>query len=389
MKSIQADAQVAVKEAEGQSVFKFGYNASLDGIRGISILAVMIYNARMGLAEGAFIGVTLFFVLSGFLITMLLVQEHDRSAKISLKSFYYRRALRLLPALVLLLLFCCAYAAILQPGEKAVRTYNGAFYALFYVLNWAQVESQTSSIGALSHAWSLSVEEQFYLVWPLLLSGMLSIGMKRKAIASFIFALISISIIWSAYLWRETGDFLRPYVGSDARAAELFIGCLAAMLVSWGVIRQTKRVRLIIGLTSAASAAAILYAMAKMELYSAFTYSGGFALVALGTAVIIVNALLFPSRLTRLLEFPPLVWMGKVSYGLYLWHFPVFETTRQILGNRNLNPFLYQSVRFGAVLALAAASFYILESPFLRLKQKYSAATHRQPEIPADISLAR
>jgi peptidoglycan/LPS O-acetylase OafA/YrhL len=218
---------------------------------------------------------------------------------------------------------------------------------------------------------------------------MLSIGMKRKAIASFIFALISISIIWSAYLWRETGDFLRPYVGSDARAAELFIGCLAAMLVSWGVIRQTKRVRLIIGLTSAASAAAILYAMAKMELYSAFTYSGGFALVALGTAVIIVNALLFPSRLTRLLEFPPLVWMGKVSYGLYLWHFPVFETTRQILGNRNLNPFLYQSVRFGAVLALAAASFYILESPFLRLKQKYSAATHRQPEIPADISLAR
>src|SRR5262249_40191010 len=150
--------------------------------------------------------------------------------------------------------------------------------------------------------------------------------------------LISASIAWSAWLWQTGENYQRMYAGSDTRASELLIGCLTALLVHWGVIPQTKRIRNALGLISVFSIAAIFYAILRVPYTSGFLYCGGFALIALGMAAIIVNILLFPSRLLPALEFPPLVWIGKVSYGLYLWHFPIFYGSKQTLEGR-LNVF--------------------------------------------------
>jgi peptidoglycan/LPS O-acetylase OafA/YrhL len=364
------DMLTAEKVADDR-VFELGYSPALDGIRGLAIIAVLAFNGHLSWARGGYLGVTIFFALSGFLITSLLLQEYHQSARISLKNFYYRRALRLLPALLALMLFISVYAAVLQPREKAVTSWKGVFYTLFYVANWAQIGEGASGIGALSHAWSLSVEEQFYILWPVLLLLLLRCGLKRQWIVGFFLFCISASVIWSARLWLGGTPELRMYFGSDTRAAELLIGCLAALLVDWGMIRQTRASRNALRWISAASLAAIGYALIRLSVEAGFLYCGGFALIALGTAAIVVNALLFPSRLTRAFEFSPLVWTGKVSYGLYLWHYPVFEATRQLLEGR-LNPVLYEVLRFGSVFLVAAASYYIIEKPFLKRKQRFS-----------------
>lgn len=350
-------------------VFELGYSPALDGIRGIAILAVLAFNGHLQWAQGGYIGVDIFFVLSGFLITSLLLQEHRQNARIRLKNFYYRRALRLLPGLFALMLLVSVYAALLQSKEKAMTTWKGVLYTLFYVANWAQIGEGASGIGALSHAWSLSVEEQFYILWPVLL--LLGSGLRRGWLVGLLLFCLSASILWSAWLGSEGAPYLRMYFGSDTRAHELLIGCLAALLVHWGWIGHSKASRTGLGLISVASLAAIGYGLTSLSVKSSFLYCGGFALIALGTAAIIINALLFPSPLTRAFEFSPLVWTGKISYGLYLWHFPVFEAARQLLEGR-LNPVLYQALRFGLVFMVASASYYLIEKPFLKRKQRFS-----------------
>jgi len=357
--------------------FELGYSPSLDGIRGISILVVMAFNAHLPYVEGGYIGVSIFFVLSGFLITSLLVQEYDRTSSISLRNFYYRRALRLLPALFALMLMVSAYAAVLQPREKAITTWKGVLYALFYVANWAQIGEHGVGIGALSHAWSLSVEEQFYILWPLLLIVLLRFGWKRKWIVSLLLVLISASVIWSAWLWSGGSHHLRMYFGSDTRANELLIGCLTALLLHWGVVpSQSREVRNAFRLISFLSAAAIIFMIIKIPVFSGFLYSGGFALIAIGTALIMIDVLIFPSRFSKALEFQPLVWMGKVSYGLYLWHFPIFEALRQKFEG-HMNVIAFEVLRFGIVFIVAATSYYLLEKPFLKLKQRFNPAGKR------------
>jgi peptidoglycan/LPS O-acetylase OafA/YrhL len=359
------------EKVAADSAFELGYSRALDGIRGVAILAVMAFNGHLQWAQGGYLGVDIFFVLSGFLITSLLLQEQRQSARISLQNFYYRRALRLLPGLFALMLFVSVYAALLQSKEKAMTTWKGVLYTFFYVANWAQIGEGASGIGALSHAWSLSVEEQFYILWPLLLLLLLRSGLRRGWIVAFLLFCISASILWSARLWFEGAPHLRMYFGSDTRAHELLIGCLAALLVHWGVIGQGKASRQALRWISVVSLAAIAYALTSLSVKSGFLYCGGFALIALATAAIIVNLLLFPSQLTRAFEFSPLVWTGKISYGLYLWHFPVFEATRQLLEGR-LPPALYEVLRFATVFMVAAASYYVIEKPFLKRKQRFS-----------------
>jgi peptidoglycan/LPS O-acetylase OafA/YrhL len=365
-----SDKAVSLKREDAAKAFTLTHNPSLDGIRGVSILLVLAFNAHFASFRGGYIGVDIFFVLSGLLITSLLIQEFRQTSEISLKNFYYRRALRLLPALLALSGFCAVYAVVFQPREKAIMTGKGILYTLFYVANWAQTGRPDSGIGALSHAWSLSVEEQFYICWPLLLILVLHLNWQRRRIAALLIFLSSVSIAWSAWMWYSGSHYLRLYLGSDTRAYELFIGCLAGLCLHWGIIPQTKAAQKAFGLVSAISIVAISYAVITMPVDSGYLYCGGLALIALGTAVVLINVSLFPSRLNRFLEFPPLVWIGKISYGLYLWHYPAFEASRQMLAGR-INGILYELLRFGAVFILATASYYFVEKPFLKLKQRF------------------
>lgn len=351
------------------SALDLGYVPALDGLRGIAILVVMAFNGHLLGMQGGFVGVDIFFVLSGFLITSILIQGRDRSSGMGLKNFYFRRALRLLPALFALMLFCVVFALIFQP-EKASNTLKGVLYTLFYVANWAQSPPMEPGIGPLSHAWSLSVEEQFYIVWPLVLLVLMRIKSKG-VVLTILLSLITASVAISVWLWQAQVPFLRMYFGSDTRAHELLIGCVAAILLFWGAFQNTNRLKIAFHLLSGISIVGILLSLFLIRHNTAFVYNGGFALVCIGTAALIIDIVVFPSKLSRSFEFAPLVWIGKISYGLYLWHYPIFEASRRLFDGR-IPPILYQVIGVLTTILVATASYYLLEKPFLRLRRRFA-----------------
>lgn len=358
--------------------FEFGYSPSLDGLRGIAIIAVMAFNGHVAGMRGAFLGVDMFFALSGFLITCVLLQGYSQTSGIGLKTFYLRRAFRLLPALFGLIVFCIAYALLFQQGENASATLNGVLYTLFYVANWAQAPPFEPGIGPLSHAWSLSVEEQFYIVWPLLLLVLLKLNRKAITVAVLLI-LITASILTSVLMWDQGVPHLRMYFGSDTRAHQLLIGCLAALLLSWGSLRATQNLGKFLHAASAFSVVGILLSFSFARHTGAFVYNGGFALVSLGTTILILDLLLFPSGMSRVLELRPLVWIGKISYGLYLWHYPIFEASRQVFEGR-LHPILYSAIGVAGTVMVATASYYLVEQPLLSFGRRFGTknrSSHR------------
>jgi peptidoglycan/LPS O-acetylase OafA/YrhL len=368
--------------AEPVNGFELGYRPALDGLRGVAILAVMAFNGHLAFVRGGFVGVDMFFALSGFLITCVLLQAYSQTSSIRLKDFYVRRALRLLPALFLLIACFIAYALIFQDGDRTSTTLRGVVYTVFYVANWAQVPPMPPGIGLLSHAWSLSVEEQFYILWPLLLILLLKLKNKRLVLAILGF-LTAISILTSVLLWNAGAHHLRLYFGSDVRAHELLIGCMAALLFSWGAFQQTPRLKRTLHAASGISLVAILLSFYLVRYDEAFVYNGGFTLVAVATTLLILDLLLFPSRLSRLFEIAPLVWIGKISYGLYLWHFPVFEISRKLFEGR-LGPVPYQTAGVLATLLIAAASYYFLEQPFHRLGRNWGSKPTNAPLLTSE-----
>jgi peptidoglycan/LPS O-acetylase OafA/YrhL len=363
-------------DTPAQAGFRLGYRPSLDGLRGISILVLMTYNAHVSFVRGAYIGVDIFFVLSGFLITSLLVEEWERMGKIGLKQFYVRRALRLLPALFILILVCCAYAALFQPADKAAITYKGAIFTIFYSANWVQAYT-LEGIGAFSHAWSLSVEEQFYVLWPLLLVGMLGRGWRRRSVLVLVSLLILAAFTWRAALQHNGAAYLRLYLGLDTRADALLVGCLLGLLVSWNLLPATRRVTRTFRVLAVVSIPFLLFVITQARAGSDYMYYGVFTLVAIAAAVLIFEALGARSSVAvRVLEFPPLVWVGRLSYGLYLWNFPIFEALKEkTLAQLHLPPVVSLPLRFAVVFAVASLSFYLLEKPFLRLKKRFDVET--------------
>ena len=358
-----------------------GYLPSLDGLRGISIIAVMAFNTQLLCIQGGFVGVDIFFVLSGFLITALLVQNFHRTSGIGIKHFYFRRALRLFPALLALLLFYAAYALLFQPFDKAVTTLKGELYTLFYIANWVQVPPISYHMGGLSHTWSLSVEEQFYIIWPLLLLLLLKLNSKRVIII-ILLSLVTISVSLNVWFWQTGIPFLRMYFGSDTRANEILIGCIAALLFSSGIFKRVENSKLARRFNfvkwtfhSAAfiSLVGILLSFFYARIDQEFLYNGGFVLVSISVACIILDLVLFPSATSRVFEFAILVWIGRISYGLYLWHYPISEASRQLFDGRT-SVLFYQVFGLVVTFMVAAASFYLLEQPFLKLKHRFGAS---------------
>lgn len=186
----------------------------LDGVRGIAILAVFLNHTQPTLS-GGFLGVDLFFALSGFLITGILLNEFNRTGSISLRSFYYRRALRLLPALVVFLLVCAPWAH-----------WQATTATMFYFANWHSFEF----LGPLVHTWSLSVEEQFYIAWPVVLLLLLRLKLSKTAIAAGLITIIALIFIWRLYLLKSGASWERAYKGTDTHTEGLLIGCVIALV---------------------------------------------------------------------------------------------------------------------------------------------------------------
>jgi peptidoglycan/LPS O-acetylase OafA/YrhL len=353
-----------------KSKTNFGYEPSLDGVRAIAVFLVMAQH--LGYVHAGGLGVDIFFVLSGYLITAILISEFAATDGISLRKFYARRALRILPAVLLLLIVINIFVAVFETSAQASRVRWDSLASLFYVANWLRAFSH--DIGILGNLWSLSIEEQFYLLWPVTLLFFLSRQLSLKKII-FITALAIVLVNADRiYLYHGMDSFNRIYNGLDTRADALLVGCVLGLS---GYQIFSARVFAILGLLGAAFVAYVLFfaypVSASFQVPFGLTIGG--TLFAIGVALFLAGILSNPASIpAKLLRLPPLVWAGRLSYGLYLWHFFVFAF---IAGwfrgyQARLIPF-----QLFATFGIAALSYYLIERPCLKLKKKFSVVKTR------------
>ena len=284
---------------------RLSYTPALDGIRAVAVLLVLGYHARVPITPGGFIGVDLFFVLSGFLITRILHAEAMGTGTIAVGRFYLRRARRLYPALLLMLAVYLCFAGTFWPGINHARD---ALLAALYLTNYSILVLAAPVI--LTHTWSLAVEEQFYLLWPWLLRTLRGARLVQVLIVAYI----------AITLWRigwtlQTGQYVSPYVRFDTRASGLIAGALIAL-----VPVQLSRPRLMLLL-----AALLLAALNAVSRWASLDFLiHGITIAEFGAALMIIAALQAPG----LLAHPALAFIGKLSYGMYLWHYPLMRIVR-------------------------------------------------------------
>jgi peptidoglycan/LPS O-acetylase OafA/YrhL len=338
---------------------------SLDGIRGLAVLSIMFFHAGATWFRGGGIGVDVFFVLSGFLITGLLLDEHRVTRRIRLRSFYARRALRLLPALLLVLAALLLWSLVGDLGAvQAGELRRGLVFTLCYAAN-LQVAflGELPLYGLTDHMWSLSIEEQFYLIWPLVLALLLRSGVRVRSILLGVLLAAAAGALWRAHLWHGPADVKRVYYGPDTHADGLLIGCALALLASR---RPLPRMPLL-----AVAGGLFLIGQVRFDNHlGSFGYEGGYLLTALAAAAVLTGVVGAPdARPARVLSWRPLVAVGRISYGLYLWHWPIFLILNG--GRVHLDWLPLQLLRFAVTFAVATASFVLLERPALRLRTRF------------------
>ncbi len=354
------------------------YMPGLDGLRAIAVLAVMAYHANLPLSDGGFLGVEVFFVLSGYLITSLLLLDWLDDGRLNYGNFWLRRARRLLPALWLLLLLVPVMARLVAP-DALYRLREDVPAALAYVTNWVYILRKISYFEQfgrpplLRHLWSLAVEEQFYLTWPLIFTGLMLMGgdfrqpkrlLRRFAVAAVVLALASAA--WRAYLYVPYSDPSRPYYGTDTRAAAILFGAAFAALWRPHRLRENTHLRArsrrwaeVLGWGGLAG---LLVIFARVNDYTPFLYYGGFLLVDAATLAVIAAVAHPDTTLGRLLGHPLPRWVGLRSYGIYIWHWPIFAVLRP--GEDWQAPLLVAvAVQFALTFAIAEASYRWLEHP--------------------------
>lgn len=351
--------------------------ASIDGLRAIAVVAVLFYHAEVAWLPGGFLGVEVFFVVSGYLITALLLGEIDRTGSVDLREFWTRRARRLLPALGFYLLGSLVLA--LAIADDVVDDFvDGSWAAVFYVANWYAVFNDISYTDAfgrpsfLHHLWSLAVEEQFYLVWPLLmLGGLRYLGRRRMIIAIGVGVVASTALMW--LLYQPLQDPLRIYYGTDTRAAGLLVGAgLAFVWRPWEhptrrpEIEQRRKL-VAFALTAVGLAgvirAFIVYDLSPIEADPLFR--GGFLVTSLSTAALIAGLVLARTTLSGALSGPLMRWLGSRSYGIYLWHWPIFMVTRARI-DTDLDGVVLLVLRFALTFVVAEVSYQLVEQPLRR-----------------------
>jgi peptidoglycan/LPS O-acetylase OafA/YrhL len=361
------------------------YVPGLDGIRAIAVIAVVLYHLKAPFADGGLLGVSVFFTLSGYLITSLLLGEFQRSGRIDLKGFWVRRARRLLPA-IFVLLPVVALATLATRPEKFVAVLRDGVFALLYVSNWATILrgddyfQRFSGPGPLDHLWSLAIEEQFYVVWPLAVAGVLAAVAWRArkqagnamrsgtsawlAAVAFVLAAASTWAMFAAYD-PSADNNTRAYEGTDTRAAALLIGALvAALLPLHRVARLGGAARIALDVLATAGLAVVLGCIAITDEYSPFLYRGGEVLLAIATSLLVLGASHPQTLIGRVLALGPMRWIGARSYGIYLWHMPIAAFVPEVLFEQH--PLLCGAISAGLIVALATISYHLVEDPVRR-----------------------
>jgi peptidoglycan/LPS O-acetylase OafA/YrhL len=348
------------------------YLPGLDGLRAIAVVAVIGYHVGVPWLEGGLLGVGMFFTLSGYLITMILVREWDRTGGIDLRNFWVRRARRLLPAVIVLLLVVLAATALVAPWDLGTRLWE-SLAAMLYVSNWTTIAAGVSYFdrfggpGALDHLWSLAVEEQFYVVWPLLFLGLLRAWRGRLSrVAQATLVLAALSFVLMAVVAVPGFDNTRAYEGTDTRAGGLLIG--AAVAMAWRPDRLTARIapraRLVLDGIGVVALGTILWLFVATAQHSMWLYRGGILTLSIATVALVAVVVHPASRLGNALGGRSLVWIGERSYGIYLWHLPIIAFTPAAVWADQ--PLLRAGMQVALAFALAAVSWTYLEDPIRR-----------------------
>ena len=355
---------------------------ALDGLRAFAVLGVLAYHGGVPGMVGGMFGVDLFFVLSGFLITRLLLAEQLASGRIRLGHFWGRRARRLLPPLLLTVAGAMASARWAGSGVSIPEVRGDALAAIGYVANWRFVFSGQGYFqrygppSPLLHTWSLGVEEQFYLLWPLVVVALARRGgAARVARWAATGAVVSGALM--ALLHHVGVGESRLYYGTDTRAQALLVGATLAGLLAWGATgsagglwgRVLGRVRSGSSLSAWVAVAGLAWMFHAVGGASGWCYDGGFFVVAVAAVVVLATVVGQPgSLLARILSWRPLVGLGRISYGVYLYHWPLFNW---LDGARvGLTGWALTGVRVAATLAVATASYLVVERPIRRLGRR-------------------
>ena len=343
----------------------------LDGLRGVAVMAVIGYHLNLGnFLPAGFLGVDIFFTVSGFIITALMLQEHAQTGRIDFAAFYLRRARRLFPAALCMLLLLVPLTPLLQPSALP-RLREDLPAALFYVSNWWQIVAQQSYFEAidqprlLQHLWSLAVEEQYYLLWPL--AAMWLLGWASRTGLGISATLIALaSTAWMAWLYVnqiDGGDPSRVYLGTDTHLMGLLAGsALAAWWNPWKIRMASLASDELLNLAGTAALAALIWGMAETHEGMSELYQGGFLLAVMLTCVVIGAATREGTWVAFLLSTRPMLWLGARSYSLYLWHWPVVVWLRPSPQADALELAWVNAARLVITLLCAEASYRWVET---------------------------
>lgn len=348
---------------KNRSKMQNNYIEGIDGLRALAVLMVFAYHLRLPFAKGGLLGVTVFFVISGFLITRILITEIDDTGGIDLKHFWVKRIRRLLPAVLtmvtLLIFVSAAFNRILF-----TKACQDLLPAIFGYSNWYQIFNQVSyfeSAGApspLTHCWSLAIEAQFYLLYPLLLLVLARFQERKKLTVGVTLglAVVSLGLMW--ILFDPAKDPSRVYYGTDTRAFSLLFGGLLAQAVCWSDVEKKIHgiVRDVIGILSLAG---LFCMMIMIDGYSSFLYQGGQGIASLLTVLVIFAVLNEDSILNRVLSLNLMGWIGECSYGIYLWHYPIIL----LISNGKKSSWWMIIPELLLTGILSALSYYFVETP--------------------------
>ncbi|MGF9648074.1 acyltransferase family protein [Pseudarthrobacter oxydans] len=340
------------------------FRPDIEGLRAIAVLLVVLDHAGVPGLQGGYVGVDVFFVVSGFLITGLLLKGAERSGRISIVGFYARRARRILPAATLVLAVTVVSSFALIGGTRAARTAEDGLWAALFASNFREISQGTDYWASnlpqspLQHYWSLAIEEQFYLFWPAAIIAVAAIGRRvplRTRLAFLLTATIAVSLAWSVYATTENAS--AAYFSPLTRAWELAAGAILAVLTP-------AIMRLPVFLAAVTSVSGLIAIAAAALTLDEFTrYPGSAAILPVGgTVLVIIGGTIAPKRGAEvLLQWGPLQWLGKLSYSLYLWHWPVL-----ILAAASIGTELAMTARIALVvvaLALSVVTFKYVEFP--------------------------
>lgn len=345
------------------------YVPSIDGLRALAVIAVIAYHLNFSWAKGGFIGVDIFFVLSGYLITNILLTQWEKNQSLQLKQFWLRRFRRLIPAVYVMIVVVVIYSVFFHP-EILKNLRGDAIASFFYVSNWWFIFHNVSyfdSFGLpspLKNLWSLAIEEQFYMVWPLFLLVFLKWVKNPKLLLKIVVGLGLLSAILMTVLYVPGTDPSRVYYGTDTRAFDLLAGCALAFVWPFNRLSPVvpKKSKAALNIAGTISILFFLLFTAFVSEYQPFLYRGGLLLVAI-LGVIMIATISHPaSYLSRIFSFKPLRWIGTRSYGIYLWHYPIITLTTPVL--EITQPNIWRAIlQVAATFIIAELSFRFIETP--------------------------